>query len=326
MRCRLKSTLALLAALASAMLLPSVVRAADPAYPSRPIEVVVPFPPGGTSDLSVRFLADKWGEFLGQPVVVVNKPGAASALGAKLVASAKPDGYTLLLGSESPLLVVRILQKNVDYDLDSFTFLHSYGKGAVFFTVRPDSKWKTLADFIAEAKKRPGELTYATHGVGSLSHFIAEVLWREAGIKVTHVPYKSGPEANAAVLGGHVDLAVPPSFGALAKKGDIRVLATSSDTRVPFAPDVPTLKEQGFKAQLNYYSILLGPKGLPEDVQAKLIDAHKKAYAKYSKEIDEGLLRLELMPVSLSGPEIRKLTQEREVWMNDIAKEIGLKK
>lgn len=299
--------------------------AADPGYPSRPIEVVVPFPPGGTSDLSVRFLADKWAEFLKQPVVVVNKPGAASALGAAFVANAKPDGYTLLLGSESPLIITRRLQPNIAYDLDSFTFLHAYGTGAVFFTVRPDSPWQTIHDFIAEAKKRPGELTYATHGVGSLSHFIAEVLWKEAGIKVTHVPFKSGPQANTAVLGGHVDIAVPPSYGALAAKGAIRVLATTGNERVPFAPTVPTLKEQGFKAQLNYYSILLGPKGLPDDVRSKIVDAHQKAYAKYAKEIDEGLIRLELAPIQLTGEQARALMDKSEAWTKAVAPELGLK-
>ena len=325
MKYRILIAWSVLASLTIGGIAPQPASASETNYPTRAIEVVVPFPPGGTSDLSVRFLADKWAEFLKQPVVIVNKPGAASALGAAFVANAKPDGHTLLLGSESPLIITRRLQSNIEYDLDSFTFLHAYGTGAVFFTVRPDSQWKTIQDFIDEAKKRPGELTYATHGIGSLSHFIAEVLWKEAGVKVTHVPYKSGPQANTAVLGGHVDIAVPPSYGALAAKGAIRVLATTANERVPFAPTVPTLKEQGFKAQLNYYSILLGPKGLPEDVRNKLVDAHEKAYAKYRKEIDEGLIRLELAPIKLSGQQARGLMNDSEAWTKAVAPELGLK-
>lgn len=295
-------------------------------YPSKPIEIIVPFGPGGTSDLSVRFLSEKWSEFLGQPIVIVNKPGGGSAVGARYVATAKPDGYTLMLGSESPLLVVRTLQKNIDYDLDSFTFLFSYGKGAVFFTVRDDSRWKTMTDFLKEARERPGQLTYATHGIGTLSHFIAEVFWRENGVTLTHVPYKSGPEANTAVLGGHVDLAVPPSLGGSAVKGGVRVLATSGDERVPFAPDVPSLKELGYKTSLVYYSILVGPKGLPDDVKAKLIDAHRQTYAKYKNEIDERLKALELASVSLTGAQAHQAMVEREAWLRDIAASLGLGK
>lgn len=295
-------------------------------YPERPVEVIVPFPPGGTSDLSVRFLADKWSEFLGQPVVILNRPGAGSALGASLVANAEPDGYTLLLGSESPLVVVRLVQPDVEYDIDNFDFLHSYAKGAVFFTTHRDAEWDSLEEFIAAARERPGELTYATHGVGTLSHFIGEVLWREVGIEVTHVPYSSSPEVNTALIGRHVDVAIPPSFGGLAGSDDIQILATTSDERVPFAPDVPTLNDLGYKASLIYRSILVGPAGLPQEVKAKLLEAQEKALEKYGDELRESLVRLELAPSQISGEEAREHIIAAEKWMRPLAEEFGLGK
>lgn len=295
------------------------------AFPTRPVEVIVPYPPGGASDLSVRFLADKWAEFLGQPVVVVNKPGAGAALGAKLAASAKPDGYTLLAGTDSPLLTVRFTQKDAGYDLDSFTYLFAYGKGALYFITKKDSRWKSLQDFTAEAKRRPTELTYASYGVGALTHFAAEMLWKAAGVKLTYVPYKSSPEAITAMLGGHVDMAVTANRGSLGKDETTRVLAIASDQRRPDALDVPTLKELGYPVSLDFLSVIVAPKGLPQDIRARLIAAHQKAYTKYRTEIEQGLLRVaELIPVTMDGETALKNLREREKWFRELAPQMGL--
>ena len=312
------------ALLATGVLAFGTIAARADEYPSRPIEIVVPFSPGGTSDLSARYLADKWSEFLGQPVYVVNKPGAGSALGAKLVSEAEPDGYTLMLGSESPLLVVRLLQDEVDYDLDDFTFLFSYAKGSVYFAVNKDSRWDSLSKFVEDAKAHPGELTYGTHGVGSLSHFIGEVLWRETGVDVAHIPFKSSAEENAALIGGHIDLGIPPSLGSLGESGDIKLLANTGDERAGQAPDVPTLKELGYNATLKYHSILVGPAGLPDNVQQKLVEAYKKAYEKYGKEIDASLVKLELNPSYLDGKQSREAIEAAEAWMGPLAEKLGL--
>jgi tripartite-type tricarboxylate transporter receptor subunit TctC len=296
------------------------------AYPARPVEIVVPFPPGGTSDQSVRFLADKWSEFLGQPVVVINKPGAGSALGAKLVAGAKPDGYTLFAGTDTPLITVRMTQKDAGYDLDSFTYLFGYGTGGLYFVVKNDARWKTIADFIAEAKRRPGELTYASYGVGVLTHFAAELLWQKSGVKLTYLPYKSSPEAISAMLGGHVDMAVTASTGGIAKGGAARILATAADERRAHAPDVPTLKEQGYPVVLDFISVIVGPRGMANEAVVKLVDAHRKAYAKYKKEIDDGLLKIELVPVAMEGSRAASSLREREKVFRELAPKMGLGK
>lgn len=295
-------------------------------FPSRPIEVIVPFPPGGTSDLSVRFLADKWKEFLGQPVVVLNKPGAASAVGAKLVAAAKPDGYTLLVASETSLLSVPNMQPDAGYTHESFTYLFAYGKGSIALSARADAPWKTLPEFIAAAKAKPKTLTYASYGTGTMGHFTAELLWKELGVEITHIPYKSSPEANAALLGGHTDLSSTSTIGAIAKNKDARILATSADERPAYAPDIPTLRDLGYKTALSYMNIIVGPKGMPSDVAQKIVDAHAKAYAKYKAEIDEGLTRMEQTPVNIPGAEVARIIAERNGWYRDLAPQMGMKK
>lgn len=295
-------------------------------YPDRTVEIVVPFAPGGTLDLSTRFLADKWAEFLGKPVVVLNKPGAGSALGARYVTNAAPDGYTLFAGSESPLIIARLLLKDIEYNLDSFSYLFGYGKGAIYLTVKSDARWKSLREFIDEARTKPGGLTYATHGNGTLSHFIAESFWRENGVSVTHIPYKTGPEGNNAVLGGHVNMAFPPALGGLVRENGVRALATTSDERMPSAPNVPTLKELGFKSSLIYYCMLLGPPNLPKHVLDKWNEVNEKVFAKYGPEIAEKMKSLDLAAARLSGPEALQNMRAREAWLRNIAQQLGMAK
>ncbi len=295
-------------------------------YPSRTIEVVVPFPPGGTSDLSARFLAEKWKEFLGQPVVILNRPGAGSAVGAKLVAGAKPDGYTLLVASETSLLSVPNMQPDANYTHESFTYLFAYGKGAITLSARADAPWKSMPEFVAAAKAKPKTLNYASYGAGTMGHFVAELLWKEVGIDIGHIPYKSSPEATAALLGGHTDLSSTSIVAAVAKNKDVRILATSAEERTAYAPDIPTLRELGFKTALSYMNIIVGPKGMSDDVVRTLVDAHTKAYAKYKAEIDEALNRMEQTPISLAGPQVASIIAERNQWYRDLAPQMGVKR
>jgi len=172
-------------------------------YPTRPVEVIVPYGPGGPNDLGVRFLSGKWAEVLGQAVVVVNKDGAAGGLGAKYVANAKPDGYTLLATSDSAVVWSRLGRKDTTYDLDSYRFLFNFGKSPIFFSVKSDSRWKTLHDFIKEAKNNPGKLKYASVGPASVYNMVADMMCEAAGgIKLTDVPFKSSPASLTALAGG----------------------------------------------------------------------------------------------------------------------------
>lgn len=294
-------------------------------YPSRHIDLILPAAPGGTTDTAVRLMAGKWQEFLGQPVVVVNVPGAGGVIGANQVAKAKPDGYTIMGGFDSLLVALPFVQKTVEYDLDSFTYLNGFGLGAIYFVARADAPFKTMGEAIEAAKKGSGKVSYASYGIGVITHFTAERLWDLTGVKLIYVPYKSSPESVGALLGGHVDLAVTAGTGGAARNPKARMLAVAGERRRPDTPDVPTLKELGYPVSLEFISAVLAPKGLPEDVRAKLVDAIQKANAKYGDLFREELpKKADLLFVNLSGEEIRKTWQERQAWFRETAPKMNL--
>lgn len=293
-------------------------------YPSRPIEIVVPYPPGGNSDGSARLFADRWSEFLGQPVVIVNRPGGGSSVGARFVANARPDGYTLLAGSESSFLTVRLTQPDAGYDLDSFTYLYGYGYGAAYFVLREDAPYRTIQEFVAAARQQPGALTYASYGLGTFGQFAAELLWSRSGAQLTYVPFRSSPEANTALIGRHVNMSVPASTFGLGPGSGLRLAATTAPARLPFAPDVPTLRELGYDADLTYTIVIAGPAGLPPEVVQRLTEAHRQAYAKYRPEIERRLQALELVPVDMSGDAVLRQLRERDALFRALAPGMGL--
>ncbi len=295
-------------------------------YPTKPIQIVVPFPPGGNADMSVRFLSSKWSEFIGQPFVIINKPGAGSAVGAKFVADAQPDGYTLLAATDSAMVTVRIAQGDPGYSLESFDPLFAYGKGIILFGVQENGPYKTFADFVAAAKSQPGKLTYASYGVGTVAHFVAELLWRNVGVSLKYVPFRSSPEANAALLGGQVHMSVPAVIGGMKPGSGIRFLASTAPTRLAGAPYIPTLAEVGQPLELTFLLGLAAPKGIPDDVKTKLLDAHRKAMAKYRSEIEEQFTRLEVIPAEVDAAGMRKHLDDRQAWYSELAPSMGLAK
>lgn len=295
-------------------------------YPSRPIELVVPFPPGGALDVSARFMSEKWSEQLGQPVVVANRPGAGAALGARHVASARPDGYTLLIASESPLITARLTQPNAGYDLDSFTFIFAHGTSALFFAIKEDAPWRDLREFVEAARSRPGTLTYGSYGAGTLGHFAAELFWRQAGVDVLHVPYRSSPEANTALYAGQVNLSVPSSTTGLGQGRGVRLVATTAERRLAFAPDLQTLREQGYDMVLNYYALVTGPRGLPLEVVERLAAAHRAASARHAQEIASRLSGLELVPSQMDGSAIEAVMRSTEERFREVLPRINLQR
>ena len=281
-------------------------------YPSRPIEVIVPWPPGSPIDLGIRFFADKWAEFLGQPVIVINKPGASGAIGAKYVAHAKPDGYTFL-GTSDTLITTRLEREDAGYNLDSFSFVFDYGKLIAFFSVKSDSRWKTFNDFLKEAKGNPGKLKYATFGPNSVTVMVAEMLTSVAGVKLTFVPFKSTPDSLTAVAGGNADIAVTFGLAGIGRSGLIRPLAISNQERVTNFPDVPTLKELGYPIKwISQHIGLAAPIKVPEKTLSKFKDAHNKVRVKYEKEINEKLTKIDLYPVYVDGKAAMEELKERE--------------
>jgi tripartite-type tricarboxylate transporter receptor subunit TctC len=245
-------------------------------YPSRPITLVAPFPPGGVADLTARPVAAAMEKALKSPVGVVNKTGAAGAVGMQFVATSKPDGYTLLLALSSISIIPeadKLFGRPPAFTVDQFEPLALISADPTVLVVRADSPWRTAREFIEDAKKRPGQISFSSSGVYGTLHMAMELLQQAAGIKLRHVPYQGGGPALNAILGGHVDaLASGPSVVIpQIKGGKLRPLAGWGEKRIAALSDVPTFKELGYRdAEFYIWAGLFAPRGTPEPVLARL--------------------------------------------------------
>jgi tripartite-type tricarboxylate transporter receptor subunit TctC len=244
-------------------------------FPSGPITLYVGYAPGAATDITARVLGKEAEGFLGVPVVVENKPGGASAVAASLVASKKPDGYTLAVVSSAALTGTHIMTRNLAYDpIKDFTYLFSYSDYMIALCVRTESPFKTLPELIEHARKNPEALSYSSSGTGNSAHLFAEQLSRQANVKFKHVPFKGGAPAYTALLGGHVDFTIGSgSHVPYVKQGLWRMLVIAhQEKRDPNFPDVPTWKEYGYKPLPGGASslVVLAPKNLPDSVYRKL--------------------------------------------------------
>jgi len=215
-------------------------------YPTRPVTVVVPFPPGGGTDVGARLMAQKLSVKWGQPVIIENKGGAAGMVGAEAVAKAKPDGYTLLVGNVGTQSVNPSLYKKMSYDADTaFAPISMIAELPLVLLVTPSLPYQSVKDLVAAAKTAPGKISYASSGSGGAPHLTAEILKRSAGISMLHIPYRGGGPAVSDLMAGHVEMlfaTVLESIGHI-KSGKLRGLAVSSASRSPALPDLPTVAE-----------------------------------------------------------------------------------
>ena len=254
------------------------------AYPDKPIKLVVPFAPGGASDLTGRTLAQKMGDLMGQPVVVENKPGANGAIGTELVSKAAPDGYTILLTDRGSLTVNPALYAKLPYDpVKDFSYIGIATDGPYVLVVNPKLNVNSLAEFVALAKAKPATLYYSSFGIGSMAQLNLEALNQKMGIDLTHVPYKGASPAAQAVVAGEVSVTISavPAVQGFIKDGRLRALAVGSDKRFAVLPDVPTMAEAGAASDilLPTYFALLAPPKTPPAIIAKLNEAMKAALA-----------------------------------------------
>jgi tripartite-type tricarboxylate transporter receptor subunit TctC len=251
------------------------------AYPEKPITVIVPFPAGGASDNTARIIGQKMAESLGQPVVVENRPGATGAIGAALVAQAKPDGYTLLVSSIGTYAIIPYLQPGLKFDpMKDFDPLTVAVRTPNVLVANPNFPANTVAEFIDYLKKNPDQVSFASSGAGSSDHLTAALFWQKTGTTGLHVPYKGGAPAISDLIGGHADVSFQNQGSVVSqiKAGKLKLLAVTADERTETFPDTPTMKEAGIQDMTVYsWQAVAAPKGLPADVKAKLEDALSKA-------------------------------------------------
>jgi len=262
-----------LAAVGAALILALAPLAAAQSFPSRPVRIIVPYPPGGSADALIRPLAQRMSDKLGQPVVIENKPGANGVVGMEYVAKSPPDGYTIVLGAIGPLSVTGAMQKlpfDPVKDFLPITFVASVPNVLVVNSVSPV---KSVPDLVALAKAKPGQLNYGSAGPGSSNQLAAELFNQAAGLTIVHVPYKGGAPAQVDLLGNQITLIfdnLPPSLPHI-KSGSFRPLAVTSRARQPSLPDVPTMIELGYaRFEAGSWFGLLAPAGTPADVVAQL--------------------------------------------------------
>lgn len=317
---------ALLAAtLAAPVLAAPAIARAQAAWPDRPIRFIVPFPPGGSTDVLSRVLCEALGARLGQPVVPENRAGAAGNVGVEAIARARPDGYTIGISTIGPLSAHLALYPSLPFDPRSdFTYLADLYEIPNVFVVNPASGIASVADFIARAKARPGELTYGTPGNGTTGHLGTEFFSRAAGIRLTHVPYRTGATAVQDLIAGRIDMMFDnlPTIVGQITSGQIRALAVSTAARWPTLPEVPTMAEAAIPGfDVTSWSGMLGPKGLPAPITRRLVEetlAIGQDRAFQQRYIQMGAR------ATMAGPEVLRARIEREIprWA-EVVKESG---
>jgi len=264
----------LLTALALGLI--TVTGAQAQAWPAKPVTLLVPFPPGGSTDMIARTIGSKLQDKLGSSFIVQNQAGAGGTVGASAAKRAAPDGYTIFVSSLGPFVIGPHLVKGIAYDpLKDFDYITVAVQAPNVLAVPASSPHKTLADVLAYAKANPGKLSFASAGNGTSDHLTAELFWQESATTGLHIPYKGGAPAMSDLLGGQVDATFMNINTGLPniKAGKLRALAITSSKRSPLLPEVPTMEESGLKGVTVYsWQAFAAPKGLPADIKAKLHD------------------------------------------------------
>jgi len=260
----------------AAAVLPWVGTARAQQWPDRPLQFLTPYPPGGLSDQITRFLADSVAKELGQTVIVTNRPGAGATLGTEQAARSAPDGYHFFVTPMATITIAPWLRK-VNYTVDDFVPVAKLASSYGLISTRRDAPWDNYRDFTEAAKAAPGKYSFASNGVGSVVHLTAVLLHQQAGIDVTHIPYKGSTESMNDLIGGRIDVMYDPVTLPRIKDGRLKALATTIGRRNPELPDVPTLRELGFDIATDSWFGVFAPKGTPADIVTRMSVAARKA-------------------------------------------------
>ena len=295
-------------------------------FPDRAITMVVPFPPGGLADAVARPVAEAMSRELKQPVVVENKPGAGGGIGMAAVAKAKPDGYTILMSLSSYTVLPeadKLFGRAPMYQLDQLKPVARFTADPTVFAVRADAPWKTLQDFVNDARAHPGKFTYGSSGNYGTMHVPMEMFAGAAGVKMVHVPYTGAGPAIVGLLGGQVDALStgPATVVQQVKAGKVRVLAHWGDVRLVALPDVPSMKESGTNVEYAQWSGLFAPAGTPDAVLQRLRDAARAAAN--DPRVKDVLLTAGSPVQYLDAPEFQRYVDADAAKMADVVKRIG---
>ncbi len=297
------------------------------AYPAKPIRLVVPFPPGGSTDIIARIVAQKLSERLGQQVVVENRGGAGGTIGAEAVAKAPPDGYTLVVGTTSTHAVAPSVYGKIGYDpVKDFAPISLIAVTPYLLVVNPSVDVKSLQDFVGYVKARPGKLNYASAGTGSTTHLAMEMLKSAAGLYIVHIPYNGNGPAGTAVIGGQVEIL----FGSLpavlphAKSGRVRPLAVGTPKRSPSLPNVPTVAESGFPGfDASLWLAIMAPAGTPAPIVDRL---QKEIHAVIaSPDTADALNKAGAEPITSTPAELAAAVKDGVEKYGKVVKQAGVK-
>jgi tripartite-type tricarboxylate transporter receptor subunit TctC len=293
-------------------------------YPTKPINILVGFAPGGTMDISTRVLASKAEKFLGQPLIISNNGGGGGSVALGIVAKEKPDGY-YLAGCTSTGLI-RIPQfRPVPYKLEDFIPIMHFGAPQTGLVVKADSPWKTLRELVEYAKKNPGKVTYSSTGVGSPMHLAMEYVAKQEGIQWTHVPYPGSTPALTALMGGHVTAqSGSTEWIPQVKAGEVRLLATHGEKRMKIFPDVPIFRELGYDFINETVFMVAAPKGTPSPIVKKLEEAFHKAMD--DSDFIQAMERMEIEITYRNSEDTKKYLEEAYARLGKMIIELKIPK
>lgn len=294
-------------------------------WPAKPIRWIVPYPPGGSTDVATRALSDRLAQALGVAVVIENRAGAGGALGMDAVAKSAADGYTLLSGTDAMGTMPHVSRLPFD-SIKDFVAVTQMSRQPVVIAAHPNSGITSVAELVARAKADPGKWSYATSGAASQQHLVAELVAMQAGIRLTHIPYKGGGQAISDLVGGQVPLASLGSTPLIPhyKAGKIRLLAVSTRTRAPTLPDVPALAEQGFADfHIEQWLGVFVPAGTAGDIVARLHTELAKALQ--APEVRTRYEQAALEPVGSSPEAFAKLLRDDHARYGKLIRELGIK-
>jgi tripartite-type tricarboxylate transporter receptor subunit TctC len=297
-------------------------------FPNRPITWVVPFAPGGITDTTSRIVAEEMSKMLGQSVVIDNRAGGGGAVGTEQVARAKPDGYTMIYGTQGTMAANVTLRKNLSYDpLTSFVPVHLVGESPNLFVAYADAPYNSVPEFIAYAKQNPGRVTFSSSGVGTATHLVAELFKTVTGIEMQHVPYRGSAPALNDMIAGRVDVMFdyPVSVGPHVEAGKLKILATTAPERLRNVPNAPTMAELGLKEMTTQsWSSIMVPAGTPAAVVDRLAAAAHAALT--SERVRTHFEKLGTRPMTLQKAEMIPFIEKEIVRWRDVIERAGLEK